>query len=52
MACLPLAWGLWRLALAFTVGNAAILWFRIREEERALGAAWGKAFAGKGRLVP
>jgi methyltransferase len=52
MACLPLAWGLWRLALAFTVGNAAILWFRIRDEERALGAAWEKAFAGKGRLVP
>jgi methyltransferase len=52
MACLPLAWGMWRLALLFTVGNAAILWFRIREEERALGPAWERAFARKGRLVP
>jgi methyltransferase len=52
MACLPLAWGMWRLALVFTLGNAAILAFRIRDEERALGAAWGRAFARKGRFVP
>ncbi len=52
MACLPLAWGMWRLALLFTVGNAVILWFRIREEERALGADWSRAFEGKGRFVP
>jgi methyltransferase len=52
MACLPLAWGMWRLALVFTVGNAIILWFRIRDEERALGPAWDAAFAGKGRFVP
>lgn len=52
MACLPLAWGLWRLAIFFTLGNAVILWFRIREEERALGPEWDRAFAGKGRFVP
>ncbi len=52
MACLPLAWGMWRLALIFTVGNAIILWFRIREEERALGPEWSRAFEKKGRFVP
>ena len=52
MACLPLAWGMWRLALLFTLGNAAILWFRIREEERALGPTWAEAFEGKGRFLP
>ncbi len=52
MACLPLAWGLWRLAIVFSVGNAVILYLRIREEERALGADWERAFAGKGRFVP
>ncbi len=52
MACLPLAWGMWRLAIVFSAGNAAILWARIREEERALGSSWERAFAGKGRFVP
>jgi methyltransferase len=52
MACLPLAWGMWRLALLFTLGNAVILALRIRDEERALGPAWEKAFGGKGRFVP
>jgi methyltransferase len=52
MACLPLAWGMWRLALFFTLGNAIILAFRIRDEERALGPAWKRAFEGKGRFVP
>jgi methyltransferase len=52
MACLPLAWGMWGLALLFTMGNAMILWFRIRDEERALGPGWARAFEGKGRFVP
>ncbi len=52
VACLPLAWGLWRLALLFTAGNAVLLWFRIRDEERALGEPWARAFAGKGRFLP
>jgi methyltransferase len=52
MACLPLAWGLWRLALLFTAGNAVLLLLRIRAEERALGPEWERAFAGKGRFLP
>jgi len=52
MACLPLAWGMWRLALLFTAGNAVILALRIRDEERALGPDWARSFAGKGRFVP
>jgi len=52
MACLPLAWGLWRLAILFSTGNALILWVRMRSEERALGAGWERAFQGKGRFVP
>jgi methyltransferase len=52
MACLPLAWGMWRPALFFTVGNALILWVRITDEERALGPEWQKAFDRKGRFVP
>ena len=52
MACLPLAWGLWRLALFFTVGNALILWVRIGDEERALGPEWRQAFDRKGRFLP
>jgi methyltransferase len=37
IAVLPLAFGAWGLALAFTVLNAAVLAVRIRSEERALG---------------
>jgi methyltransferase len=37
IAVLPLVFGLWQLALIFTVLNAAVLTVRIREENRALG---------------
>jgi methyltransferase len=37
IAVLPLVFGLWRVALIFTVLNAAVLTVRIREENRALG---------------
>ena len=37
IAVLPLVFGLWRIALVFTLLNAAILAVRIREENRALG---------------
>ncbi len=37
IAILPLVFGLWDLALIFTLLNAAILNIRIREENRALG---------------
>lgn len=37
IASLPLAFGLWPLALIFTVLNGAVLAVRVREENRALG---------------
>lgn len=37
IALLPLAFGAWRLALAFTAANALILAWRIRVEDAALG---------------
>ena len=37
IAVLPLVFGLWQVALVFTLLNAAILAIRIREENRALG---------------
>ena len=36
IAVLPLVFGLWRVALIFTILNAAVLTIRIREESRAL----------------
>lgn len=52
VACLPLVWGLWGFALAFSAGNAILLAVRIREEEKALGPEWRSAFLGKGRFLP
>lgn len=37
IAVLPLVFGLWQIALIFSLLNAAILSIRIREENRALG---------------
>jgi methyltransferase len=37
IAVLPLVFGLWDIALIFTLLNAAVLSIRIREENRALG---------------
>jgi methyltransferase len=37
IAALPLVFGLWPIALVFTLLNTAILTIRIREENRALG---------------
>ncbi|MES2137892.1 MAG: isoprenylcysteine carboxylmethyltransferase family protein [Pseudomonadota bacterium] len=37
IAVLPLVFGLWQVALIFTLLNAAVLAIRIREENRALG---------------
>ena len=36
IAVLPLVFGLWQVALIFTLLNAAVLAVRIREENRAL----------------
>jgi methyltransferase len=52
LAALPLAFGSWRTALVFSLGNAALLGVRIPAEERALGAAWQAAFAETPRFVP
>jgi methyltransferase len=52
IAGLPLAWGSWRTALAFSIGNALLLAVRIPAEERALGPAWAQALGDRPRLVP
>ena len=39
IAVLPLAFGLWQLALVFSLLNAAVLWIRIRAEGQALREA-------------
>lgn len=39
IAVLPLVFGLWEVALVFSLLNAAVLWIRIRAEERALAEA-------------
>ena len=52
MAALPLVHGAWLTALVFSLGNLWLLRVRIRAEERALGAAWEAAFAGRPRFVP
>ncbi|MEA1071678.1 isoprenylcysteine carboxyl methyltransferase family protein [Sphingomonas sp. LY160] len=39
IALLPLVFGLWQVALLFSLLNAAILWVRIRAENAALGRA-------------
>ena len=39
IAALPLTFGLWAVALIFTLLNAAVLTIRIREENRALSAS-------------
>lgn len=50
MALVPLAFGSWRTALAFSAGNAALLAVRIRAEERALGDGWSRAFRERPRF--
>lgn len=52
MVCVPLIFASVFTAVAFSLGNAAILFVRIRAEERALGAKYASAFAGKSRFVP
>ncbi len=52
MACLPLAWGSWRTALAFSAGNALLLALRIPSEERALGPSYAAALGARPRFLP
>jgi methyltransferase len=51
---LPMAFGLGRLALGASVANAALLWIRIRDEERLLFRLRGYAehFGRKPRFLP
>lgn len=51
VALVPLAFGSWRTALAFSAGNAMLLAIRVRSEERALGEGWARAFRGRPRFV-
>jgi methyltransferase len=50
VAVLPLIFGAWRLALVFSVVNAALLWHRIRVEDQALQPRRGLGGPGNGRL--
>jgi methyltransferase len=43
IAVLPLAFGLWKVALLFSLLNAAVLAIRIRAEEQALAGAAHRA---------
>lgn len=52
MAAVPLIHGAFWTAALFSCANAAVIAVRIRAEERALGAAWSRAFADLPRLVP
>ncbi|MDP3505042.1 MAG: isoprenylcysteine carboxylmethyltransferase family protein [Myxococcales bacterium] len=52
LLALPLVFGGWMTALAFSLGNAALLMVRIRAEEQALGPGYAQAFAGRPRFVP
>lgn len=49
---LPLIHGGYLTALFFSLGNAALLYVRIRAEEQALGAEYQQAFAGRPRFLP
>ncbi|MGA9520664.1 MAG: isoprenylcysteine carboxyl methyltransferase family protein [Myxococcaceae bacterium] len=50
--CIPLIHGAWVSAVVFTVLNAAVLFVRIRAEERALGLPYASAFEHRPRFVP
>jgi len=52
MAFVPLIHGAYLTAIAFSAGNAALLWVRVRAEERALGERYAAAFADRPRFVP
>ncbi len=52
IVCVPLIHGAWITAVVFTVCNAALLFVRIRAEERALGSPYAAAFEHRPRFVP
>ncbi|HYZ90581.1 MAG TPA: isoprenylcysteine carboxylmethyltransferase family protein [Myxococcales bacterium] len=52
MVAIPLVYGCWITAVAFSLANAAMLRVRIRIEEAALGVSWQRAFARRSRFLP
>lgn len=52
MLCIPLVHGAWICALTFSALNALLLRVRVRDEERALGAPYQRAFAQVPRFIP
>ena len=52
IACVPMIRGCWITAVVFSIGNAALLWVRIRAEEAAMGPRYALEFDGRRRLMP
>ena len=52
MFAVPLVHGAWICALVFSALNALLLRTRIRDEERALGEGWQRAFERVPRFIP
>ncbi|HSM93982.1 MAG TPA: isoprenylcysteine carboxylmethyltransferase family protein [Anaeromyxobacteraceae bacterium] len=52
LAAVPLIGGALFTAAAASIGNSLLLAVRIPAEERALGDAWARAFARRGRFLP
>lgn len=52
LLAVPLIHGAWGTAVVFTVGNAALLYVRIRAEEQALGEVYAQAFVHHPRFIP
>jgi len=52
LLAVPLIHGAWLTAVVFTVGNAVVLFVRIRAEEQALGKGYAESFEGRPRFIP
>ncbi len=52
IACVPLIRGCWLTAVVFSIGNAMLLWVRIRAEEAAMGPRYALEFGSRLRLAP
>jgi methyltransferase len=52
MAALPMVRGCWLTAVAFSLGNAALMAVRITAEEQALGAVYQQIFSTRPRFLP
>lgn len=52
MVAVPLVHGAIWTAVVFSAANAALLFVRIRAEERALGAAYARTFHDRPRFIP